>query len=63
MRAHEHSGFIIHVILEGTAIKFEPDFPDFELVLLNIFDMMVKAVGSVPRVETKLYSEWVCYFI
>jgi dynein heavy chain len=58
VRAHEHSGFIIHVILDGSAIKFEPDFPDFELVLLNIFDMMVKAVGSVPRVETKLYSEW-----
>jgi len=40
-------------------VRFEPDFPDFEVVLLNVFDAMIKAVGIVPRVETKLYSEWV----
>jgi len=59
VRAFEHPGFIIRLILEGTNVRFEPDFPDFELVLLNVYDVMVKAVGIVPRVETKLYSEWV----
>ena len=28
-------------------------------MLINVFDIMVKAVGVVPRIETKLYSEWV----
>ena len=58
-RAYEHSGFILRLILDGTRIKYEPDFQDFEVVLLNVFDAMIKAVCVVPRVETKLYSEWV----
>ena len=58
-RAYEHSGFILRLILDGGQIKFEPDFPDFELVLINVFDVMIKNVGMIPRVETKLYSEWV----
>ena len=61
-RAYEHSGFILRLILDGDKIKFEPDFPDFELVLLNVFDVMIKNVGTIPRVETKLYSEWVNFF-
>ena len=40
-------------------MMFEPEFTDFELVVLNVFDVMVKAVSVVPRVETKLYAEWV----
>ncbi|XP_070188303.1 dynein axonemal heavy chain 7-like isoform X3 [Littorina saxatilis] len=57
-RAFEHSGFILRLILDENQIKFEPPFEDFELVLLNVYDVMVKASGVVPRVETKLYSEW-----
>ena len=30
-----------------------------QVVLLNVYDVMIKAVMVVPRVETKLYSEWV----
>ena len=59
MRAYEHSGFVIRIVLDGTHVRFEPDFPDFEVVLLGVFDAMINAVGIVPRVETKLYSEWV----
>ena len=58
-RAFEHSGFILRLILDENEIKFEPPFEDFELVLLNVYDVMVKASAVVPRVETKLYSEWV----
>ncbi|KAK7506434.1 hypothetical protein BaRGS_00002546, partial [Batillaria attramentaria] len=58
VRAYEHSGFILRLILDENQIKFEPPFEDFELVLLNVYDVMVKASGVVPRVETKLYSEW-----
>lgn len=48
----------MRLVLEGDTVKFEPDFIDFEVVLLNLYDVMVKAVMVVPRVETKLYSEW-----
>lgn len=58
-RAYEHSGFILRLILEGDKITFEPPFDDFEVVLLNVYDVIVKASVVVPRVETKLYSEWV----
>ena len=58
-RAYEHSGFVLRLILDGSSIKYEPDFGDFEVILLNVFDVMIKAVGVVPRIETKLYSEWV----
>ncbi len=58
-RAYEHSGFILRLILDGAEIKFEPDLKDFELVLINVFDVMMKNISTIPRVETKLYSEWV----
>ncbi len=58
-RAYEHSGFILRLILDGTNIKFEPTFQDFDLVLVNVFDVMMKNISTIPRVETKLYSEWV----
>ena len=59
IRAYEHPGFVLRLILNGNTIKYEPDFKDFEVVLLNVYDVMIKASGVVPRVETKLYSEWV----
>ena len=55
----EHPGFVMRLVIDGDAIKFEPDFNDFEIVLINVYDVMLKAVTIVPRVETKLYSEWV----
>lgn len=58
-RAYEHPGFVMRLVLDNTQIKFEPTFKDFEVVLLNVFDVMIKASQVVPRVETKLYSEWV----
>ncbi|CAH1790213.1 unnamed protein product [Owenia fusiformis] len=57
-RAYEHSGFILRLVLDNTEIKYEPNFQDFEIVLLNVYDVMIKAASIVPRVETKLYSEW-----
>ena len=54
----DHPGFIIRLVLDGSVMKFEPDFHDFEVILLNVFDVMLKAVTAVPCVETKLYSEW-----
>ncbi|XP_041119882.1 dynein heavy chain 7, axonemal isoform X1 [Polyodon spathula] len=58
VRAFEHPGFIMRLILDKTSIKFEPEFKDFEIVLLNVYDVIIKSVSLVPRVETKLYSEW-----
>lgn len=59
VRAHEHPGFVLRLILDQNHIQFEPNFKDFEVILLNVYDMMLKSVSLVPRVETKLYSEWV----
>ena len=58
-RAFEHPGFILRLILDGSSIRYEPEFNDFEVVFLNIYDIIIKSVGIVPRVETKLYSDWV----
>ena len=58
-RAFEHSGFILRLIVDGDKIKYEPSFKDFEVVLMNVYEVMLKSVNIVPRVETKLYSDWV----
>nr|XP_022323965.1 dynein heavy chain 7, axonemal-like isoform X6 [Crassostrea virginica] len=57
-RAYEHPGFILRLILDGTAIKFEPTFKEFEVIILNVYDVIIKASQQVPRVETKLYLDW-----
>lgn len=66
VRAYEHPGFVLRLILKQNEIVFEPDFNDFKNVLLNVFDAMWKCIIFMPRVETKLYSEWVrvcgCFF-
>lgn len=59
VRAFEHPGFVMRLILDNDTIKFEPDFNDYTDILLNVYDVMIKAVNFVPRVETKLYSKWV----
>ena len=49
----------MRLILDNDTIKFEPDFNDYIDIFLNVYDVMIKAVNFVPRVETKLYSKWV----
>ncbi|KAM6178382.1 dynein axonemal heavy chain 7 [Rhynchocyon petersi] len=58
IRAFEHPGFIMRLILDDDTIKFEPEFNDYRVIFLNVYDVMLKAVSFVPRVETKLYSKW-----
>ena len=36
IRAFEHPGFIMRLVLEGDTVKFEPDFKDFEVLKLFI---------------------------
>lgn len=59
VRAFEHAGFVMRLILDNNTIKFEPEFNDYIEIFLNVYDVMIKAVSFVPRVETKLYSKWV----
>jgi dynein heavy chain len=56
-RSYEHSGFVLRLILADTEIKYEPSFKDFEVSLLNMVDIVIKACSNIPRVETKLYSD------
>ncbi|XP_055472779.1 dynein axonemal heavy chain 7, partial [Psammomys obesus] len=58
VRAFEHPGFIMRLILDNNSIKFEPEFNDYIDIFVNVYEVMIKAVSYVPRVETKLYSKW-----
>ncbi|XP_035294723.1 dynein heavy chain 7, axonemal isoform X2 [Cricetulus griseus] len=58
VRAFEHPGFIMRLILDNNSIKFEPEFSDYIDIFVNVYEVMIKAVSFVPRVETKLYSKW-----
>lgn len=53
----------MYLVLDSTTIKYEPDFQDFEDVILNIYGELIDAVEIVPRVETKLYFDSVSMFI
>ncbi len=52
-------GFILRLVLEDKKIKFDPAIAEFEESLLSLYDMMFRVVQSIPRVETRLYAEWV----
>ncbi|XP_026707995.1 dynein heavy chain 7, axonemal [Athene cunicularia] len=58
VQAYKHPGLILRLILENDHIKFEPDFNDYENILLNVYTLMIQAVSDIPRVETKLFSKW-----
>ncbi|TDH07133.1 hypothetical protein EPR50_G00120640 [Perca flavescens] len=57
-RAYEHPGFVLHLILEDREINIEPKFKLYEEALLNVYELMIRSISMVPRVETKLYFEW-----
>ncbi|XP_028254184.1 dynein heavy chain 7, axonemal isoform X2 [Parambassis ranga] len=54
----EHPGFVLHLVLEDREVKFKPDFKIYEEAFLNVYELMLRSVSMVPRVETKLYPEW-----
>nr|CAH8829193.1 unnamed protein product [Trichobilharzia regenti] len=54
----QHPGFILRLVLDENVVKFEPSIEEFESVLLNMFDYMHKVIQSIPRIETRLYSDW-----
>ena len=49
-------GFIIRTVLMNTAVKFEPDTAGFELIILNVIDLMLESINAIPRVESKLFA-------
>ncbi|XP_074551174.1 dynein axonemal heavy chain 7 [Halichoeres trimaculatus] len=56
-RAYEHPGLVVHLVLEDTEIKLEPNLEQFEEALLNVFDIMLRSISMIPRVETKLIPD------
>lgn len=54
-------GFILRLVLEDKQIKFDPTIEEFEDSMMNLFEMMNRVVQSIPRVETRLYAEWVSW--
>nr|XP_029135329.1 dynein heavy chain 7, axonemal [Labrus bergylta] len=56
-RAYEYPGFVLHLVLEDREIKFEPNLKQYEEVLLDVYELMLRSISMVPRVETKLYPD------
>lgn len=60
----EHSGLILHLILENDSITFEPAIEHFETVILNVYDTIIKYSSMVPRIEFGLFEDMVyIYFL
>ncbi|XP_075336554.1 dynein axonemal heavy chain 7 [Odontesthes bonariensis] len=57
-RTSGRPGFVLHLILENNEIKFEPDLKMYEEALLHVYELMLRSIGMVPRIETKLYHDW-----
>ncbi|XP_058478991.1 dynein axonemal heavy chain 7 [Solea solea] len=52
-----HPVFVLHLILEDTQIRFEPDLKQYEEAVINAFEIMLRSISVVPRVESLLYPE------
>lgn len=39
-------------------LVFEPSFKSFREILIGTIDAIIEAVMDIPRLETKLYSDW-----
>lgn len=50
---------MLHLILEDREITFEPKLKLYEEALLQVYELMLRSVSMVPRVETKMFLEWV----
>ncbi|KAM3608317.1 uncharacterized protein V6R79_023014 [Siganus canaliculatus] len=56
--ACELPSFLLQLTLKEKEIKFEPDLHVYEEAFVGVFEFMLSAVSSVPRVETRLSPEW-----
>ena len=59
LSAYKHPGFTVRLILADKTIEFQPEFADFEVAILDVYNKMLSSVSLIPRVETKLFSETV----
>ncbi|KAF3842869.1 hypothetical protein F7725_001718 [Dissostichus mawsoni] len=55
-RAYEHTGFVLHLILEDGDIKFEPELKQYEEALLNVYQLMLRPINMVPRQSSQCGS-------
>ncbi|XP_052827203.1 dynein axonemal heavy chain 7 [Octopus bimaculoides] len=53
----EHSGLILHLILENDSITFEPAIEHFETVILNVYDTIIKYSSMMPKIEFGLFED------
>ncbi|XP_049773091.1 dynein axonemal heavy chain 7 [Schistocerca cancellata] len=55
---HTNPGFVIKVLQRNKVIMFEPSFSAFSEALQNVYDTMITAVSTLPRLEEELYADW-----
>lgn len=58
IKRYQHPGFIVRLQLSNDHITFSPTMHDFEEVLTSFVDTIVQAVMKIPRVETKMYTDY-----
>lgn len=46
------------LLQRGDVLVFEPPFKSFRDALLKLIDNIIEAVEDIPRLETKLYLDW-----
>ncbi|XP_056634815.1 dynein axonemal heavy chain 7 [Diorhabda sublineata] len=54
-----NKGFQIKLQQRGNTLVFEPSFKSFREALVYLIDIMIEAVRDIPRLETKLYLDWI----
>merc|ERR1712048_348475 len=58
IRKYQHPGFILRLQLDVDHIAFSPSFNTIEEVLTSFVDTIVQAVMNIPRIETKMYTDF-----
>lgn len=55
---YTNRGFEISIIYRNKVLFFEPSFNRFRDSLIKIYDRMIQAVFTIPKLETKLYMDY-----
>lgn len=55
---YKNKGFQVKLLQRGDMLAFEPPFKNFRDALLKLIDIIIEAVEDIPRLETKLYLDW-----
>lgn len=50
---------MLHLVLEDSEVRIEPEFRLYEEAFLNVFELILSSAHMVPRVDSLLLPHWV----